>query len=295
MKNLSRISTFSRILPLLIAPLALTATTVVAPTAAHAQKDDGQLEAWPGQRVLLLLPLQLGAGFNVDRAFGQAILSQAESSLQAALQKTGKFSVIEAHTHNPILQRALSERRITPEQLKTLVTSAASNDEKAALDSARLVLGLIGFDQPPMIARFALEEVRLSGTEKNTQVQTQVSGRLYELTNPVAIKSTVITSNAQRARRVSQATLAAAADAFAMTAGEFTAPIPEVTLELPATAAPVAEPATPAPVATPAVPAPTQTPASKVTLPGDVPIAGASSRLPSDVVSRPAAPAPAGR
>ncbi|HEX8832831.1 MAG TPA: hypothetical protein VF719_01460 [Abditibacteriaceae bacterium] len=240
------------------------------------------LEPWRGQRVLLLLPLQLGEGWNVDRAFGTALLPDAEQALQDMLQKTGKFSVIEPHRFNPILQRATQEKRITTDQLTTLVTTPT-------LENARIVLSKIAFDQPPMIAQFVLEEMRFSGADKNAKVQLQVSGRLYELGNPVAIKSTVITSNAQNASRVSVGTLAAANDAFARSIAEFVAPIPEIQVVPPAPVAP-----TPVVTPTPVVPVPVVPVAPVVTvpLPGDVAIAGSSSRNPSDLVPQLPAPMP---
>jgi hypothetical protein len=265
MENLRRSFKIRNVLPLLALPFALTA---FAPApSAHAAKRPALLEAWPGQRVLFLLPIQLGEGFNVDRAFGQALLPRASESLQHILQNTGKFSVVEAHRFNPILQRALTERRITNDELTNLINEPTK-------ENVRLVFSKIDFDQPPMFAEFTLEEVRLSGTQKDTQVQTQISGRLYELANPVALKSTVITSNSFKAPRVSQATLLAANDVFAQTAAEFTRPIDEIQIELPEAPAPV-EPE-PVAAATPAPPAPVVV--NGITLPGDVPIQGSSTR-----------------
>ena len=84
----------------LSAPLA----AAVGPAQAAPRKTTG-IEPWPGQRVLLLMPLTLGQGFNADQAFGRAILPQAEAALFEELQKTGKFSVVRAHRFSPLIQR----------------------------------------------------------------------------------------------------------------------------------------------------------------------------------------------
>ncbi|HEX8550156.1 MAG TPA: hypothetical protein VF681_01240 [Abditibacteriaceae bacterium] len=268
--------------------LAVSALCVSA-TPSQAQNKRARiagLEPWRGQRVLLLLPLQLGEAFNVDRAFGQAILPAAEQNLQAMLQKTGKFSVIQAHRFNPVLQRALVERRITNDQLTALVNTPN-------LENARAVLGKITFDQTPMIAQFILEEVRLGGTAKSTSVQAQVTGRLYELDNPVAYKSTVVTSNPQRGANVTAASVAAMNDSFARSIEEFVAPIPEIQLALPVAPAPVT-PTVPAVTPVPVQPvAPVSTPA--VPSSGGESLIGSSTRTPSSGVPQlPAASPPLG-
>lgn len=253
--------------------LGLTLAAPSAHAAKHARTVG--LEAWRGQRVLLLLPLQLGEAFNVDRAFGTALLPNAEQNLQGLLEQTGKFSVVEAHRFNPILQRALSEKTITKDQLTALV-------DTPTLDNARLVLSKISFDRTPMIAQFVIEEVRLGGSAKDTSVQTQVSARLYEMGNPQALKTTVITSNAQRGGSVTESTQAALVDSFRRTVAEFVAPIEEIQLAIPGPAEPSLAPApsetAPAPAEpVAAAPAPV-VPTNNVTLPGDVSMAGASSR-----------------
>lgn len=261
---------------ILTAALALTLGVVMAAPSAFAQKRSRTvgLEAWRGQRVLMLLPLQLGEAFNVDRAFGTALLPEAEQSLQTMLQQTGKFSVMEPHRFNPVLQRALAEKAITNPELTALVNTPT-------LENARVVLAKISFDRPAMIAQFVVEEVRLGGTAKNTSVQAQVSGRLYEMGNPQALKTTVITSNSQRGKNVTASTLAALDDSFRRSVAEFVAPIEEIQLALPAPVEPAPAPA-PAPVPAEPAPAPAEpvveAPPSNVTLPGDVSMIGASSR-----------------
>src|SRR5262249_43574519 len=138
----------------------------------------------------LLLPLKLGQGWNIDPAFGQALLPDAQQVLMDTLTASGKFSVVKPYRFNPILQRALQERRITKDMLNNLV-------DNPTLENARTVMQKLdpSFDQPALIGDFSIEEVRFSGTQKDTRVQAQVSGRLYELGAAVAVKSAVVTSN----------------------------------------------------------------------------------------------------
>jgi hypothetical protein len=272
---------------------ALASITLLAPQAAHAapRPKAGSIEPWPGRRVVLLLPLQLGAGFNADRDFGQAILTRAEQNLQAQLEKTGKFSVIQGYRFNPLIQRALQEKRLTEEQVTNL-------GQTPSVENATTVLNQFTFDRTPMIAQFSLEEVRSSGTAERPSVQAQVSGRLYELGNQVAFKSPVITSDpVQTGRNNIERYLGAADNAFMQIAAEMVAPLEDIQLPAapettPATGTPEAgttpapTPTTPAPAAATPTPA---APANPVTLPGDTPIAGASSRGSASAV--PQAPA----
>jgi hypothetical protein len=194
--------------------------------------------------------LKLGPGFNADRAFGQAILSRAEAILQAQLEATGKFSIIRAHRFSPLIQRALQEKRLTEAQandaIKEKPASAPGQNPtvgEVSLADATTFLNQFTFDQVPLIGEFALEEVRGGGTPVRPGVQAQVSGRMYELNNPIALKSPVLTSNtATRGRNNIERYLDAARDAFAAVASELTAPLEDV--ELPDVRQPVAQPAT---------------------------------------------------
>ena len=115
-----------------------------------------ELEPWPGRRVVLLLPLQLGVGFNANREFGNLILPRAEAELANALEATGKFSVLRIHRFSPLVQRGLFEKRVTEEQVRNVTTDPVS------IDSAMAFLSQYTFDQAPMVADFRLEEVRSS-------------------------------------------------------------------------------------------------------------------------------------
>jgi hypothetical protein len=215
---------------------AMTATFVVAPSAAQAAKKARVtgIEPWQGRRTVLLLPLQLGEGWNADRNFGQAILSRAEQMLEAQLQSTGKFSVIRAQRFNPLVQRALQEKRLTEEQVTNLI-------QAPTLENATAFLTQFTFDRPAMIADFRLEEVRGGGTATQPSVQAQVSGRLYELGNPVAFKSPVVTSDAVRAGRNNiERYLSAADNAFDQAAAELVAPIQDIEIPMAVATTPAA-------------------------------------------------------
>jgi hypothetical protein len=280
--------------------MAALTGAVLAPQMAHAAPKKAKsagIEPWAGRRVVLLLPLQLGEGWNADRNFGTAILPRAEQLLQEQLQKTGKFSVIQANRSNPLIQRGLQEKRLTEDQVKTLT-------DTPSVENATTFLSQFAFERPAMIVEFRLEEVRAAGDATRPSVQAQVSGRLYQLGNGVATKSPVVTSEAVRAGRNNiDRYLGAADNAFMLAAAEMVAPLEDIALPMviptPAPAAngtgangaasgeaPTAGatgPATVVPEApTPVTPpAPAPAPAPNVVLPGNTPITGSSSRASS--------------
>ncbi|MDF2439362.1 MAG: hypothetical protein JWN98_346 [Abditibacteriota bacterium] len=281
---------------LAISGVLLSPVLTVAPAQAAKAKKGTGIEPWQGRRVLLLLPLQLGEGFNADRNFGQAILSRAESLLQQQLQATGKFSVIQAHRFSPLIQRGLQEKRLTQAQVDDYLKAQT-------LENANTFLGQFVFERPAMIADFRLEEVRSISDPKRPSVQVQVSGRLYEAGNPIAVKSPVFTSEPARTGQNNiERFLGAADNAFMQAAMEMVAPLEDI--QLPAAEptpvaadAPAATPgtATPAPAAPNAVaPSAAGSAPSGVTLPGDRPITGASGSGTGAVPQLPPAQPPLG-
>ena len=133
-----------------------------------------ELEPWPGRRVVLLLPLQLGVGFNADQQFGKLILPRAEAELTAALEATGKFSVLRVHRFSPLVQRGLQEKRITPADVSNITA------EPISIENATEFLSKYTFDQTPLIADFRLEEVRSSipGMAGMKMKDGQMSGKM---------------------------------------------------------------------------------------------------------------------
>jgi len=212
---------------------ALTTLCLTLPVempAAHAAKKamdkaavaPALLEAWPGQRVVMLLPLQLGAGSNIEPAFGRAILPAAARGLREALLATGKFSIIEPYRFNPILLRGIQEGRPSRTEVMALV-------DTPTLETARVVMARLDptFDQSPLIGQFAIEELRISGTGKQTRVQIQASGNLYEVSGGAATYSYVVTSDAFNSGSTTASIQSAAEDAFKRISIEFTKPLTE--------------------------------------------------------------------
>ena len=201
-------STFAkRILPKVIAPLAVTA--LIAPmawgTAQAAPQPQLTIrsapisgfhapEPWYGKRPLLLLPLQTGTDFNIDQKQFQPLMTYAEQAIQSDLMQTNKFSVFQINAHSPALMRAVLDEKVTQDQVDTLVKSPT-------LDNANVVLKAMQFDDPPLIAIFSLGKITTySLPSKHNQpqapvVQAQVTGTLYNLGDTTPIKSVVITSD----------------------------------------------------------------------------------------------------
>lgn len=197
-------------------------------------------EAWPGRRVVLLLPLQLSDNWNADPQWGQRLLGPSEHRVRRALEATGKFSVIQTYQFDPVLQRALQDKLIDKTQLDALVATPT-------LQTAGGVGGILdklGFPLKPLIADFRLEEVRSSGDPKAPSVQVQVLGKLYELNSEAAQQTKVFTSDPVKKRGTQfDQVLDAADNAFIMVANEFVRPPAEIAL-------PRAEPAKTTPKAT---------------------------------------------
>ena len=228
--------------------LAGTASVVPLPFTASpalAKPPLPTTEVWPGRRVVFLLPLQLSDNWNADPVWGKRLLGPAEQRLRSALENTGKFSVVQPYQFDPILQRAVQEKRIDKAQLDTMI-------DTPNLQTASGVLDKLGFPLPPLIAEFRLEEVRSSGDAKAPSVQMQVLGKLHALNSQEA-ETKVFTSDPIR-RRGSQfdQTLDAAANAFQMVANDFVRPPAEI--ELPRVDPP-ATPEKPAGKGKPAAPA----------------------------------------
>jgi len=248
-------------------PAAMAAEKAPRVKAAKDTLSPEMLEAWPGQRVVLLLPLQIAEGAKIDALLGRAILPAASESLRKALMATGKFSVILPYRFNPILSRAVQEGRISRAELTALVNTPT-------LESGRAVMAKLDrtFDQSTFIGQFSLEELRFSGTTKDPRSQVQVSGRLYEVDGAGAANTALVTSDTFGGNHITNSVLSAAGDAFARAAKEFTRPLAESILIAGAGlsgpgAVPDKTPApNPAPVKNPATPDPAEWP-----LPGNFP------------------------
>lgn len=197
-------------------------------------------QQWPNQRVVLILPLQFGASWNLDKKKADFILPEAEQKLQQALQRTGKFSTTQVHRYNPTLLRAVQDKLLTKEQVDAIVAAPT-------LTNVQEALGKLSFDQPPLIADFSMDEITTQAGSPNPTVSAQVTGKLYEVNDPTPIKTVVVTSEPQllyymrkqKGKTVyvryssGDRILHAADNAFVQIAREFVKPLEDIALPEP--------------------------------------------------------------
>lgn len=210
---------------------------------------------WPAQRVIILLPLQFGPGWNLDRDKAASLLPIAEQKLQQALQRTGKFSTSQVHRYNPIFLRRIKDRPLTTEEKlgtpgdEVLLTKEDFDALVAnpTLPGLQAALASLRFDQAPLIAQFMMEEVTTEMGSPSPVVMAQVTGKLFEYNNPIAVKTVVVTSDPVPlyiARKVGKKTLmvrrsasdrilVAADNSFMQIAREFVKPVDDIMLPEP--------------------------------------------------------------
>lgn len=271
---------------LIAAGLSLWLGAAPARPALAANSNDAIVgrEPWPGQRTIMVLPMQLGEGWNADRTSGQLLLRPAQEALVRILQSTGKFSVITPHRFNPVLMRAVQDKLITKAELLEL-------EANPGIGPASQLLSKITFGQVPLVTLFTLEEVRASNVKNRGVVQMQVLGRLYDINNPVALKTVAVTSDAVQTRgkqTILDTAALAAANAFAIAVPQFIEPLPDISF---AAVAPTTPPSTggmaPPAGTVPIVPPDNGVPPSAMEEP---PLRGSSSDIPP--VSIPKLPPP---
>ncbi len=221
-------------------------STLAAGAAMGAAKDktmDGEFYGappWPQQRVVLLLPLQLGAGWNLDQDKAKPLLKPAEAMLQLALQKTGKFSTIQLHRYNSIVLRGVQEKLITKEEADALVASPT-------LEGVQKLLAGMEFLQRPLIAQVTLDEANVDVGTPSATLTTTATGKLYEADSAQPIREVVVTSKTvplYRQEKYKNKTimvresareriLKASSDSFNKIGAEFVRPIEDITLPNP--------------------------------------------------------------
>lgn len=203
-----------------------------APAPVVIEQEPNSDEPWLGQRVLLLMPLQLGTGWNLDKKKSESLLAEAEGKLQLALQRTGKFSTTQLHRHNPLILRGVQEKLYTKEQANALVAAPT-------LDALQKALAPMRFEQDPLIAVVTLDEVATSPGQVNTDVTLTATGKLYEINGAQPIREVIVTSKGyslykQEKRKGKQVLvrrsprerlMQAANDAFGTIAQDFVRPI----------------------------------------------------------------------
>ena len=193
------------------------------------------LELWPGQRVLLVLPLTIGPDWNGGPELAEAVKPLVRPALQRALSDTNKFSLTLPYRFDPILRRAVTENRISQDIITPF-------EESPSLATAQPVFSQLQFEQVPMATQVQLEELRVGGTPKKPTLQMQVSAQLYEIGGSGPFRSVVVTSNPAEGRTPEARLQNAAADAFRQIAAFFVK-APE-TFQLPASLEVRAEDAT---------------------------------------------------
>ena len=190
--------------------------------------------------MVLLLPVQLGPGWNLDKEKAQPLLAPAEAMMQQALQSTGKFSTIQLHRYNAILLRAVQEKIITKEESDALLATPT-------IEGVQKLLAAMQFQQRPLIAQVTLDEANVGVGTPSATLTTTATGKLYEADNPQPIREVVVTSKAVPLYRMEkrkgttlmirrsarQRILKAASDSFDKIAAEFVRPVEDITLPNP--------------------------------------------------------------
>lgn len=203
------------LLALSVLTLGAGATLLPALTpAAQAKPKKQMLELWPGQRVLLVLPLAVGPDWNGGPELAEAIKPLVRPSVQQALTDTGKFSITLPYRFDPILRRATVENRISQDLITPFVDSPS-------LATAQPVFTQLKFEQVPMVTQVQIEEIRVGGTAKKPTAQLQMSAKLYEIGGSGPFRSVTVTSDAAEGRTPEARLQAAAANASRQIAALF--------------------------------------------------------------------------
>jgi hypothetical protein len=201
-----------------------------APGQTQSRNATSTLELWPGQRVVLVLPLTLGADWNAEKDLGEAILNLVQPEVGRALARTGKFSPTLPYRFDPILRRAVIENRVSDADITTLIATPT-------LQTAQPILTALSFDQPAMVADVKLEELRVGGTAKTPTVQLQMSGRLYDSTGNL-FRTIAVTSRSFAGKTPQDRLSAAASQGLAELANRLVDPPDTFALPLPPTPTP---------------------------------------------------------
>ena len=201
---------------LALSALSLSAGAILLPalTPSAQAKPKQMLELWPGQRVLLVLPLSVGADWNGGPELAEAIKPLVRPYVQQALTDTGKFSITLPYRFDPILRRAVVDNRISQDVITPFVDSPS-------LATATPVFTQLKFEQVPMVTEVQIEEIRVGGTVKKPTAQLQMSAKLYEIGGNGPFRSVVVTSDAMEGRTPEARLQAAAANASQQIAAFF--------------------------------------------------------------------------
>lgn len=220
-----------------------------------------------GKRVLFVLPLQLGTGWNANSVFTREFVPQATRALKNAFRATGRYSLVEAVRSDPIVQRGLADELFTVEEYEALL-------KEPTIENANAIVSKMTFDQTP--------KLRFSDTPQVMQIvmdrfpaqtgrpSVQIVARLYDIGLTVPTRTLTVIAGIQNVNGLAppQLTLASTTAGFNRLALEFAKPAAEAELPFlpspvlpaaPAAAAGTPESATDAPAAdAPAADAPTE-------------------------------------
>lgn len=213
---------------LALSVLSLGAGAILLPAltpVAQAKAKKPALELWPGQRVLLVLPLTVGPNWNGGPELAEAIKPIIRPVVQSALTNTNKFSLTLPYRFDPILRRAVVENRISQDLITPFVNTPS-------LATAQPVFAQLKFEQVPMVTEIQIEEIRVGTNKSESTAQLQMSAKLYEIGASGPFRSVVITSDAMEGRTPEARIQNAAANAAQQIAAFFVK-APD-TFELPA-------------------------------------------------------------
>ncbi|BCM93244.1 hypothetical protein IAD21_05132 [Abditibacteriota bacterium] len=237
-------------------------TAALAPLAGAAPKSKmraSRLEIWPGQRVLVVLPLQVSDSFMSGDASASSMPSEPPTAgtapdttpmvptmstgnggalasalvpllspqLSDALKATGKFSVMRPYKFDPLLSRAVAEQSVQADAASAFI-------QDPSLGSSQAVLPLLRLDQPGMVAQVVIQSLRVGGTQAAPTVQLSVRGDLYQADSAQPFRTITVTSRPFTGATPEDRLRAAAGQAFSDIAAAFVAPPTEFELPLPA-------------------------------------------------------------
>lgn len=111
-----------------------------------------------GKRVLFLLPVQLGTGWNGNTVFTREFLPKASRALKDALRATGRYSLVEATRYDPIIQRGLADEAFTADEYEALLKEPTIENANAIVSKMTFDrLPKLGFSDAPQVMQVVLD------------------------------------------------------------------------------------------------------------------------------------------
>lgn len=239
-----------------------------ATPALARKKTFNTLQIWPGQRVLVVLPLNVNPDFlSPDAASGGGTTSAATTAPAAPTTPSDATATDPTATMDgaapsgsdelrtalvPVISNQLSSAlqntgkfslvrpyKFDPILRRGLLEQSISDEDlngfvlTPSLASAQAVLSKITLDQPSMVAQVTMENLRVGGTAQNPTVQVRMHGDLYQAGLPQPFRSITVTSKPYGGRTPEDRLRGAAGEAFNDIAAAFVEPPAEFQLPLP--------------------------------------------------------------